>query len=69
MEDDDLKPEEWRAEFQTNYSDLKLLRECVDSFYQRWPGYPARPLHEQDRLRHIRDQLDQASLDYIFRFK
>lgn len=69
MEDEPLKPEEWRAEFQTNYSDLKLIRECVDSFYQRWPGYPARPLHEQDQLRRIRDQLDQACLDYIFRFK
>ena len=69
MEDDHLSPEDWRVEFQTNYADLKLLRELVDSFYQKWPGYPARPLHEQEQLKHIRSQLDQASLDYIFRFK
>ena len=69
MEDEPLLPEEWRCQFDMAYDDLKLIRECVDSFYQKWPGYPARPLHEQDQLKHIRSQLDQASLDYIFRFK
>ena len=43
--------------------------DCVDLFYQRWPGYPARPLEEQEQLILIRSQLDQAKLDYIYKFK
>ena len=66
MEDEPLLPEEWRCQFDMGYPDLRLLRDCVDSFYQRWPGGRA---EEQERLIHIRSQLDQAKLDYIFKFK
>ena len=69
MEDEPQTPEEWRCHFDMGYSDLRLIRDCVDLFYQRWPGYPARPLEEQEQLKHIRSQLDQAKLDYIYKFK
>jgi|TARA_B100000085_G_scaffold284231_1_gene316794 hypothetical protein len=69
MEDEPQSPEEWRCQFDMAYNDLRLVRECVDSFYQKWPGYPARPLEEQEHLKHIRNQLDMAILDYTFKFK
>jgi|TARA_Y100000287_G_C13992133_1_gene243379 hypothetical protein len=69
MEDDRESPEEWRCQFDMGYTDLRLIRDCVDFFYQKWPGYPARPLEEQEQLKHIRSQLDQAKLDYIYKFK
>ncbi len=69
MEDDKQSPEGWRCRFDMGYRDLRLIRDCVDFFYQKWPGYPARPLEEQEQLKHIRSLLDQAKLDYIYKFK
>ncbi len=66
MEDEPQTPKEWRCTFDMSYPDLCLLRDCVDLYYQRWPGGCA---DEQEQLIYIRSQLDQAKLDYIFKFK
>lgn len=46
--------------------DIRLLHDCVLRRIEKWEGYPARPLQEQEHLWYLRDSLFRMILDYQF---
>lgn len=48
------------------YQNIRLLYHCVQETIRMWPGSPARPAEEQEHLKHLRDNLYRAVLDYSF---
>lgn len=48
------------------YQNIRLLYHCVQETIRLWPGSPARPAEEQEHLKHLRDNIYRAVLDYSF---
>ena len=65
MEDQDsFYSDEWQAEFKSGIDDVILLHHCVSEFLRLWPGSPARPAEEQERLKALKNALYSAILDH-----
>ncbi len=54
----------WQAEFKSGIEDITLLHHCVSEFLRLWPGSPARPAEEQERLKALKNALYSAILDH-----
>ena len=46
--------------------DIRLLYHCVEQGIKYWPGSPARPVGEQERMWYLRDSMYRMILDYQF---
>ena len=65
MKDSDSFPDDvWHAEFKSGIEDVILLHHCVSEFLRLWPGSPARPAEEQERLKALKSALYGAILDH-----
>lgn len=68
MEDQDsFYSDEWQAEFKSGIDDVILLHHCVSEFLRLWPGSPARPAEEQERLKALKNALYSAILDHTLK--
>jgi hypothetical protein len=47
--------------------DIRLIHHSVQETIKYWPGAPARPYDEQERLWALRDNVYRMMLDYQFR--
>jgi len=47
--------------------DIRLLHHCVQRRIEKWEGYPARPVDEQEHLWYLRDNLNRMIFDYAYR--
>ena len=58
--------EQFDYQVELKIDDIRLLRHCVEETIRLWPGAPARPVEEQEHLRHLRDTMYRMILDYSF---
>ena len=47
-------------------NDVRTLLYAVQEAIRVWPGYPARPLEEQERLQSLRDEFFRMVLEMQF---
>ena len=64
-----MKPEEdgvlgWIVEFTDD--EIRLLLHTVSEAIRLWPGYPARPIKEQENLYDLKNQLFKLTLEMLF---
>lgn len=58
--------EEWYCQFEMNIKDVRLMYGVVCYALETWPGYPKRPIEEQEYLKYLRTQLFSMLADYSF---
>ena len=58
--------EEWGCNFDMGINDVRLLYGIVCYALETWPGYPKRPIEEQEYLKYLRTQLFAMLADYSF---
>ena len=66
IEDNDEREFEDRFAYEFTKEDVYLLYHCVCETIRLWPGAPARPYHEQEHLRYLRDQFYIGVLEHKF---
>ena len=66
IEDNDEWEFEDRFAYEFTKEDVYLLYHCVCETIRLWPGAPARPYHEQEHLRYLRDQFYIGVLEHKF---
>ena len=71
FEEDDYFSEEEQQQYDymvaLTIDDIRLIHHSVQETIKYWPGAPARPHDEQERLWALRDNVYRMMLDYQFR--
>ena len=57
---------DWGCNFEMGINDVRLLYGIVCYALETWPGYPKRPIEEQEYLKHLRTQLFAMIADHSF---
>ena len=58
--------EKYRIQWDLGIKDIRSLHGIVTYAINTWPGYPARPVEEQQYLFHLKTQLHAMMLDYTY---
>lgn len=57
---------EWRCEMKMGINELRIMYNHICYSYETWPGYPRRPLDEQEYLRIMKLRLFAMIQEYNF---
>jgi len=63
-----MEEEDYDYDFTVNLKieEIQLLYYCVQEAIKYWPGAPARPYEEQEKLWEVRDNLYRMILEHKF---
>ena len=68
-EHDDFDPSlgmDWYAQVNKGIDETRMLYSVICYALETWPGYPARPLEEQEYLMYMKGKIFAMILDYQF---
>ncbi len=63
---EDQPNHDYQVEWRIGIQDIRSLHGIVTYAINTWPGYPARPVEEQQYLLYLKSQLHAMMLDYTF---